>query len=102
MLYQINHQTVYNYSQPVYLRPHLLRLYPQSNQLIQLHNFALSVFPLFQGSSNLLDLDGNNLIKLWFNQTTQHLSIQTTVRVETKCINPFDYLLDAGAISLPT
>ena len=59
------------------------------------------MFPLSQASSNFIDLDGNNLIKLWFDRPTQQLSIQTTAEVETSCTNPFDYMLESWAIALP-
>ena len=47
-----------------------------------------------------MDLDGNNLIKLWFTQPTTKLSIQTLAKVETSCTNPFAYLLEPWAINL--
>lgn len=74
---------------------------PRCDLSIQVHDFSLSVLPLSQGSSNFSDLDGNNLIKLWFTQPTQQLSIQTTAKVETKCTNPFAYMLEPWAIALP-
>ncbi|NJK54716.1 MAG: hypothetical protein HC939_01475 [Pleurocapsa sp. SU_5_0] len=101
MLYQISHQTTYSFSQPVVLKPHLLRLRPRSDRFNQLQSFSLSVLPLAQGSSDFIDLDGNNLIKLWFAQPTEKLSIQTLARVETSCSNPFIYLLEPWAITLP-
>ena len=101
MLYQISHQTTYSFSQPVILKPHLLRLSPRSDRFNQLHHFALSVLPLAQGSSDLVDLDGNNLVKLWFTQPTTKLSIQTTAKVETSCTNPFAYLLEPWATEIP-
>ena len=57
--------------------------------------------PLCQGSSDFIDLDGNNLTKLWFAEATQQLSIQTTAKVKTSCTNPFNYLLEPWAITLP-
>ncbi len=56
--------------------------------------------PLYQGSSDFVDLDGNNLIKLWFTQPTAKLSIQTLAKVETTCTNPFAYLLEPWATTL--
>ena len=41
------------------------------------------------------------LIKLWFSQPTQKLSIQTLAKVETSCTNPFEYLLEPWATNLP-
>ena len=100
MLYQISHQTIYSFSQPVILKPHLLRLRPRCDRFNHLQSFSLSVLPLCQGSSDFVDLDGNNLIKLWFNQATSKLSIQTSAKVETSCTNPFAYLLEPWATSL--
>lgn len=53
------------------------------------------------GSSEYLDLDGNNSIKLWFNQPTTKLSIQATAEVETLCSNPFAYLLEPWVNPIP-
>ena len=58
------------------------------------------MLPIAQGSSEFVDLDGNNLTKLWFNQPAEQLSIQTTAQVETSCTNPFAYLLEPWATSL--
>lgn len=59
------------------------------------------VQPQPQGRSDFVDLDGNNLIKLWFNNPTEQLSIQIMSRVETSCSNPFNYLLESWATQLP-
>ena len=57
--------------------------------------------PIAQGSSDFVDLDGNNSIKLWFKQPTEQLSIQTLAKVATSCTNPFFYLLEPWATNLP-
>lgn len=57
--------------------------------------------PISAGSSDYLDLDGNNLIKLWFDQPTAKLSIQTKAQVETLGTNPFAYLLEPWTIQMP-
>ena len=59
------------------------------------------MLPISQGTSNFVDLDGNNITKLWFNKPTQQLSIQTVSKVETTCSNPFDYLLEPWALTIP-
>jgi len=46
-------------------------------------------------------LDGNAIAKLWFQVATEHLKIQVTTTVETHRNNPFDYLLEPWAKSLP-
>ena len=74
---------------------------PRSDRFTKLHNFSLSILPLAQGRSDFIDLDGNNLIKFWFSEPTEQLSIQTTAQVETSCTNPFAYMLEPWAITLP-
>jgi transglutaminase-like putative cysteine protease len=101
VLYQISHQTTYSYSQPVFLKPHLLKLYPRSDRFTQLQSFSLSVLPQPQGSSDFTDLDGNNLIKLWFTHPTEQLILQVLSQVATSCDNPFNYLLEPWAITIP-
>ena len=101
VLFQISHQTIYSYSQAVLLKPHLLRLRPRCDRFTQLHHFALAVRPEPEGRSDFVDLDGNNLIKLWFTEPTEQLNIQILATVETSCTNPFNYLLEPWAITLP-
>lgn len=101
MRYQISHQTTYNYSQTVRLKPHIIRLCPRSDRFTQVQQFSLLVQPQPQGTSELIDLDGNNLIKLWFEQPTTKLQIQILSQVETLCSNPFNYLLEPWAITIP-
>lgn len=57
--------------------------------------------PSTQGSSDFVDLDGNNLTKLWFELPTNKLSIQTNSSVATSCTNPFAYLLESWATTIP-
>ncbi|HHP7229561.1 MAG TPA: transglutaminase N-terminal domain-containing protein [Xenococcaceae cyanobacterium] len=101
MLYQISHQTIYTYNQPVLLKPHIVRLRPRDNNWQKLHNFSLLVSPQPQGITELVDLDDNNLTKLWFTEPTNQLSLQTLATVETLIDNPFNYLLEPWAIQLP-
>ncbi|BAU67364.1 transglutaminase domain protein [Stanieria sp. NIES-3757] len=101
MFYQISHQTTYTYSQTVSLNPHLIRLRPRSNNWQKLHNFSLLISPQPQGISELIDLDGNNFSRLWFNTPTNQLSLQILAQVETWQTNPFNYLLETWATTLP-
>jgi len=101
MLYRISHQTSYSYNQSVYLRPHLLRLRPRCNGWQKLHDFSLLVQPQPQGRSELIDLDGNAIVKLWFDKPTQLLQLMVTSTVETFQDNPFNFLLDPIALQLP-
>ena len=101
MLYQISHTTTYSYSQPVTLQPHLVRLRPRSNGWQTLKLFSLQVTPEPTSRSEIVDLDGNSLIKLWFPpQKTEQLQIQAQSQVETHELNPFNYLMEPWAARL--
>ena len=85
----------------MFLKPHLLRLIPRCDRFVRLRNFSLLVQPQSQGRSDFIDLDGNNLIKLWFDNPTEQLNIQIVSEVETTNSNPFNYLLEPWAITVP-
>ncbi len=99
--FNIDHLTTYRYNQAVFLKPHLYRLYPHSHGHQRLLSYQLDVTPKPLGRSSVVDLDGNTVIKLWFEQPTEQLQLQSQSRVETLQTNPFEYLLDDGAERLP-
>ena len=49
----------------------------------------------------MLDAEGNSTIKLWFQQMTDCLKIEVNSKVETRCTNPFNYILEPWASDLP-
>ncbi|PSB05095.1 transglutaminase family protein [Merismopedia glauca] len=103
MQYQISHSTTYDFSQPVTLKPHIIRLQPRSDSWQTVASFQIGIIPQPANVSRSIDLDGNNTIKIWFDpdRTTKQLSIQIQSQVETHCTNPFDYLLEDWATFLP-
>lgn len=101
MLYHICHSTNYTYTQPVFLKPHTLRLRPRCDSWQKLYSFALTVEPEPVQVSQFTDLDGNAIAQIWFTGITEHLKIQVTTEVETYRTNPFDYLLEPWATQLP-
>jgi transglutaminase-like putative cysteine protease len=101
VLYNISHTTTYTYSQPVFLKPHFLRLRPRCDSWQKLHSFSLLVEPEPVQVSHYTDLDGNAIAQIWFQRATEHLKLQVTTQVETYRTNPFDYLLEPWATQLP-
>ena len=101
MLYNIIHRTIYTYNQPVWLQPHLIRLQPRTDAWQQLHSFSWIIDPIPETVSQIIDLDGNNLIKVWFTKATERLELKFITQVETKKTNPFDYLLEPWAVKFP-
>lgn len=101
MLYQISHTTIYSYSRFVDLDPHLIRLRSRSCGFQTLRKFSLEVTPHPFGISDLLDSEGNSILKVWFNQPLNQLSVTVKSEIETHCTNPFNYILDPWAVKLP-
>lgn len=102
MRYQITHRIHYRYNQPVLLAPHILRLRPRCDGLQKLHQFRCQIDPVPPHQTDLVDLEGNAITKIWFDQTpTEHLTLEATSEVETFCTNPFHFLLEPWAITLP-
>lgn len=102
MRYQIHHHTHYTYQQPVILQAHTLRLRPRSDGSQQVEKFELKVDPSPLGQTQLVETDGNLTLRLWFApQPTAHLRIQAESEVVTYRHNPFDYLAEPWAVTLP-
>jgi len=102
MRYQISHTTIYTYSQPVTLYPHVIRLRPRSDSCQRLDSFSLMVSPIPLQESQVVDLEGNETVKVWFKpEPTESLRVQVISQIETYRTNPFDYLLEPWAVKLP-
>ncbi len=101
MLFDIRHETGYQYNQSVFLEPHLLRIRPRSDWSQRLLAFDMEISPEPDGCTRLIDLDGNSTMRPWFSGMHDHLTIITHSTVETLVESPFDYLLDPAADSLP-
>jgi transglutaminase-like putative cysteine protease len=101
MRYKIFHTTTYRYAQTVSLMPHILRLRPRCDVMQKLLTFQLDIDPKPVNLSQMVDLDGNAIAKVWFDHPTHHLTVQAGSEVKTCCENPFDYLLEPWATQLP-
>jgi transglutaminase-like putative cysteine protease len=99
--YLINHTTVYTYHRSVSLNPHLIRLRPRSNGWQKLHDFSMIVTPEPIGISEIIDLDGNPCIRIWFKQETDRLTVEINSDVETFKTNPFDFIYEPWALQMP-
>ncbi|MGC9504743.1 transglutaminase family protein [Baaleninema sp.] len=100
-LLKIKHSTTYHYNQPVFLKPHVVRLRPRCDGWQKLHHYQLDVSPTPIGRSEIVDLDGNATVNLWFDRPTEKLQITSISEVETLQQNPFVYLLEPWAMQLP-
>ncbi|MCL1473836.1 transglutaminase family protein [Argonema antarcticum] len=101
MRYQIVHTTTYTYDRSVVLNPHIIRLRSRCDGTQKLLSFFLEIDPEPIGISHITDLDGNAILQTWFGGSTDYLKIEVRSEVETYRTNPFDYLLEPWALSLP-
>ena len=101
MRFTIRHHTQYRYSKPVRLSPHQLRFFPRDDGAQRIIDHQLEISPIPQGRNEHIDLEGNRLTQVWFGSDTDHLEITLTTQVETLRRNPFDFILNPEAVSLP-
>ena len=100
MFLQIDHKTEYRYAENVGLTPHLLRLIPRSSQGLLLLQSSVKVHPEASVRWNL-DVQGNIVGFATFPSMIDHLVISSSLRIEQKLTNPFDFLIDDRAMYLP-
>lgn len=102
MHYKITHRITYTYEHPVILGTQSLQMQPRSDVTQKLRQFSLEIDPAPAQLFENADLDGNSVAKAVFTtDETTHLTIQAASEVETFRTNPFYYLLEPWATSLP-
>jgi len=97
----VKHATAYTYSMPVSLGLHVIRLRPRCDGTLRLVDFRLEIEPKPVLLAPCLDAEGNAVTHVWFSGPTERLTITSQFQVETLRTNPFDYLLDPRAETLP-
>jgi transglutaminase-like putative cysteine protease len=98
---RLAHHTRYDFDRPVFLEPHIVRLVPRGDAAQRVAGLSIDVDPVPDGRCLLTDLYGNTVYSLWFSGLTDHLDLTVRTVVELTRVNPFDYLIEAGASILP-
>jgi len=101
MHFSIRHLTHYRYSQPVQLSPQQLRFHPRDDGAQRVIDHQLNISPTPMGRNELLDLEGNRVTQVWFEQQTDHFDIEVSMQVVTLRRNAFDFILPPEATVLP-
>lgn len=104
MIFEIAHTMTYNYSVPVGLNPHELRLRPRSDGTQRIQQLTLNIDPLPAGRAEGRDIEGNDVESVWFAESTstRRLQIASRFTLETLRDNPFDFILtDPATMRLP-
>ena len=92
----IHHQTHYHYSQPVFLEPHYLNLYPQSYPQYTVTNFRIEVTPRPSGLSQRMSAENNQYFQCWFDELTSSLQVEVQFEAQLREINAFDFFIDVS------
>lgn len=102
MRVQIHHYTQYQYSEPVYLEPHILRFSPCSHPWVSVVQSNIDVRPQPAGISPGLDADGNIIHVIWFNELVTRLEINVGMTIDVENRNPYQFMVfPASGLKLP-
>ncbi len=93
MTLEVCHTTEYTYSQSVKLSPHTLYLYPRTYPHQRLLHYDLQIEPTPSRVVRNVDVEGNIQQLVYFNEPTERLHIEMTMRIESEGLNSFDFLL---------
>lgn len=101
MHFKIRHNTHYHYSRPVLLGPQYLRFHPRDDGAQSVSGHQISITPSPLGCNDHLDLEGNRVTQVWFEEETDHFEIEVLMQVETLRTSAFDFLLAPEGVVLP-
>lgn len=93
MLIKIDHKTVYRYSDDVFLEPHIIRLIPRTYFSQQVIAKSIMIDPLPVRQTQIMDQNNADAYLVWFTNMTRSLSIHSSIIVETREFNPFDFII---------
>ncbi len=96
----LKHRSVYEYSKPVSLGPHLVRLRPAPHAPQRVLDYALTIAPAHDLHWQQ-DPFGCWQARVTFPEKTQTLSVEVTLRVARVAVNPFAFALDPEAAQMP-
>jgi transglutaminase-like putative cysteine protease len=102
MRFRGSHHTLYEYTTPVYLQAHTIRLRPRSDPLQIVRDWEIEINPKPGGVTEGIDAWGNDVVWAWFEGEHTTLEISTRFIVDTLQENPFDFVVpDERSATLP-
>ena len=101
MKIKIVHENTYSYNSPVFLEPHIIKLYPRSNPNLLIKKGEIKILPKPSCITNFIDEEGNSTTQAWFKKPTTVLNINSSFQVETFCLNPFDFCTHPLDLTFP-
>lgn len=98
--YRILHRTYYNFSAPVRLNPHTLRLRPREGHELRIESSSLSITP-HATLRWMRDVEGNSVAIASFDAPASQLLIESEVIIQQFNENPLDFLMAEYATDYP-
>lgn len=98
--YKIIHHTQYEYSGPVQLHPHTLRLRPREGHELRIESSKLEISP----APTLRwrrDVESNSVATATFAESTQCLTIKSEIIIQQYDQAPLDFLVSDYAVNYP-
>ena len=98
--YRILHRTYYNFTAPVTLGPHSLRLRPREDHELRIESLSLKIAP----QADVLwhrDVESNSVAIASFTQPVRQLSIESEVIIQQYLENPLDFMVADYAVAYP-
>ncbi len=98
--YKIVHRTYYNFSAPVRLEPHALRLRPREGHELRIESSSLKITPPAALRWHR-DVDDNSVAIASFDSSANQLSIESEVIIQHYDQAPLDFLVADYAVDYP-
>ncbi|HEY1075993.1 MAG TPA: transglutaminase family protein [Fontimonas sp.] len=98
--FRILHRTYYNFSAPVTLGTHQLRLRPRESHELRIEASTLAIEPA-ASLRWLRDAENNSVAIASFSEPAQQLAIESDVIVQQWNVNPYNFLIDEDAAQWP-
>lgn len=98
--FSILHRTYYNFSAPVILGPHQLRLRPREDHELRIESSRLNITPA--GPLRWYrDVEGNSIALADFSTPTTQLAIESEVIIQQYNQSPLDFVVADYAVAFP-
>ena len=101
MRFDIVHTTTYSYPRPARLGPHDVKLRPRESPGQRLRLHKLDVVPEPVQWDEQLDAEGNTVVRMWFDGSTQQLQVKSTAIVDVDGGTRAAVELDPDVVRVP-